>query len=86
MSPGIFKSEEPLDGHAVDVWALGPTLFALVVGGYPWERPAEDDPNFQTFSMNGEFNKQIVNEMQFDFSTELTDLLHKMFLVDPKQR
>jgi serine/threonine protein kinase len=86
MSPEIFNGEEPFDGHAVDVWALGPTLFALVTGCYPWQRPAEDDPCFQKFSIKGEFNEKTVSELQLDFSTELTNLLHRMFLIDPRQR
>ena len=47
MAPEIYmcrftnpRNYEPFDGYAIDVWALGPIMCALLSGGLvPWESP-----------------------------------------------
>ena len=50
MAPEIFESQ-PFDGHAIDKWALGPILFALLSNiVLPWEKPwRRMNTNFDIF-------------------------------------
>ena len=58
MAPEIYECTfrsraqyKPFDGHAIDVWALGPIIFALLSGGIvPWENPhSRVNQSFDTF-------------------------------------
>jgi 5'-AMP-activated protein kinase catalytic alpha subunit len=83
MSPEIWESVEPFDGHAVDVWALGPILFMMVCGMPPWHTAAFFDENFRYFSA-GHFEQLAIE--RFEISAELSNLLQGMFWLNPEDR
>ena len=75
---------EPFDGFAVDVWALGPILFIMTFGTQPWDNARDTDRKFQFFS-NGHLAR-IVKRYELNASDELVDLLQGMFWRDPRRR
>ena len=77
-------ANEPFDGFAVDIWALGTILFMLAFGFPPWDRASEDDARFLQFS--GGHVAQILRSWNMDASDDLMDLLQGMFWRDPNQR
>lgn len=83
-SPEIVKNIEPFDGHAVDVWALGPILFMMVCGFPPWERASSTDERYVSFSA-GHF-AAIAEHWNLGLSSDLVDLLKRLFWANPKQR
>ena len=90
MSPEIKESKQPFDGHAVDLWALGPLLFIFVMGFPPWENASLDDEKFRCFSnggleqtLDGWYNARQIN---INLSSDLKSLLQSMFFGDPKRR
>ena len=59
MAPEIYECQftkpsnyKPFDAHSIDVWALGPIMFAMLSGGVvPWENPHINfNTNFTEFS------------------------------------
>ena len=50
MSPEIRWGEQYFDGHAVDVWALGPILYLMTTGFPPFEIADNSDERFQYFT------------------------------------
>lgn len=84
MSPEIYKNKDPYDGHAVDIWALGPILYRMIVGEFPFEIPNNADENFEFFS-EGHF-QQCAESSNLGLSKDLLDLLQKMFFVNPRDR
>lgn len=84
MSPEIRRSRTPFDAHAVDVWALGPLLFLMVTGFPPFEIADDRDERYQFFS-DGYF-EQIVRGWNLGLSSNLLDLLQRMFFKNPRIR
>mmetsp|Transcript_26463 Transcript_26463/g.39658 ORF Transcript_26463/g.39658 Transcript_26463/m.39658 type:complete len:463 (-) Transcript_26463:174-1562(-) len=84
MSPEIRRNRLPFDGHAVDVWALGPILFLMVAGFPPFEIADNADERFYYLS-NGYF-AQTVRSWNIGLSADLIDLLQRMFFIDPRDR
>lgn len=83
MSPEIFE-EQPFDGHAVDVWALGPLLFILVTGQQPWAFPNSSNECFRYISQGG--LESLLDHWNVNLSPSLVNLLQNMFFVDPRHR
>ncbi len=84
MSPEVRTNRQPFDGHAVDVWALGPILFLMVAGFPPFEIADNADERFYYLS-NGYF-AQTVQGWNIGLSADLVDLLQRMFFRDPRDR
>ncbi len=84
MAPEI-ASREAFDGHAIDLWALGPILFMLICGSYPWDRPLLFFDQKYTLFSKGNFAQYAVG-CGLELSDELMDLLQGMFWSDPRQR
>ena len=90
MSPEIFDNFGPYDGHAVDVWALGPMLFLLIYGSYPWKKPFSYIDKEYTLFSDGHFYATAKDwereNPDMCISSDLKDLLQRMFFSDPKDR
>ena len=84
MSNEILESNRPFDGHAVDMWALGPMLFMMVSGSVPWDYASLTDQRFRHCS-EGNF-VSLAKEWNLGLSPDLIDLLQRMFFKDPKDR
>ncbi len=84
MSPEVAESRLPFDGHAIDMWALGPILFIMTCGFAPWDQPTSNDQRFRFFT-SGDC-AQLVRHWNLGLSDELTDLLQRMFMLDPGSR
>jgi len=84
ISPEILKSEEPFDGFAIDLWAVGVILFIMLVGLPPWEFAREEDPRYRMVSRGG--LERMLRSWSRDVSAAATDLLQKMLTEDPRQR
>lgn len=84
MSPEIRRNRSSFDGHAIDMWALGPVLFLMVAGFPPWEIADNSDERFYYFS-NGYF-AQTVASWNLGLSADLIDLLQRMFFINPTDR
>jgi serine/threonine protein kinase len=84
ISPEIRRNRAPFDGHAVDVWALGPLLFLMVCGFPPWETASSADERFEAFT-TGQF-AAIAQHWNLGLSPALVDLLQRMFRADPRRR
>ena len=83
MAPEICGGCENVDAHAVDIWALGPILYTMVVGSRPWEIPHKQDLHFNLLTSK-EHAQTFLNSLQL--SPELKDLLASMFTLNPKDR
>ncbi len=84
MSPEIYGNRSVFDGHAVDVWALGPILFSMVAGFHPFVVADSSDERFYHFS-NG-YLQQIVADWNLGLSADLLDLLQRMLWLEPDMR
>lgn len=84
MSPEIYKSHEPFDGYAVDLWAAGVVLFLMLTGFPPWERACLTDDRFKY--MTGGYLVQMLTEWKIPISPDAMDLLQRMLFLDPKDR
>lgn len=84
MSPEIL-SEEPFDGHAVDMWAVGVCLFMMLTGKPPWQRAAEHDDAFRNFS-GGNLVHILRDQYHLGLSEHAMDILQRMMLLDPRDR
>ncbi|KAK8794026.1 hypothetical protein WA171_003153 [Blastocystis sp. BT1] len=71
-------NDEPYNTFAADIWALGVTLFAMVVGRLPLF-----NPDYIAF-MDDLTEKEIV--IPTNLSPELQDLLHRFLEKDPTKR
>jgi len=70
MSPEIYK-KQPFDGHAVDIWGASTVLLFMLTG-----KRLRDPPLFD----------RAFEKVELGLSHEATDLLRKMFRLDPKDR
>mmetsp|Transcript_10423 Transcript_10423/g.15227 ORF Transcript_10423/g.15227 Transcript_10423/m.15227 type:complete len:259 (-) Transcript_10423:148-924(-) len=84
MSPEIYH-KEIFDGHAIDLWAIGPILYMLMRRRSLWDWPQSMEPKdpFEYFS-TGHFKD--VAQNRWNLSDDLIDLLHHMFLENPRDR
>ena len=84
MSPEIRGGKPYFDGHAVDVWALGPILFLMTTGFPPFEIADNSDERFQYFTSG--YLADVVRSWQLGLSADLLDLLQRMMWVNPENR
>jgi serine/threonine protein kinase len=70
MSPEIYR-KLPFDGHAIDVWAAGTVLLFMLTGKRLSNPPLID---------------RAFEGVELGLSHEATDLLRKMFRLEPKDR
>jgi len=83
MAPEVFD-QEPFDGRAVDMWAVGVCLFMMLTGQQPWDRPSQLDARFQHFT-NG-YLTPILTQWNMNLSADAIDLLQQMLFRDPHDR
>lgn len=83
-SPEVIRNRQPFDGHAVDMWAIGPMLFLLVNGFPPWEVARTNDDRYRAFS-SGQL-RAVVQHWGLNLSNDLVDLLQGLFWEDPLRR
>ena len=84
MAPEIHQNSGPFDGHAIDMWALGPILFMMVCGYPPWEEASDFDELFLHCS-RGNFGR-LASHWNLELSEDLIELLQGMFWLNPKDR
>jgi serine/threonine protein kinase len=84
MSPEIRSNRRTFDGHAVDVWALGPILFLMVAGYPPFDIASNTDERFYYFSRG--LLQQTVHNWDLGLSANLLDLLQRMMWLEPRDR
>ena len=89
MAPEVFNESNraPLDGHAIDIWALGPILYYMIDyrnQWFPWDQPCEKNAYFQLFSRGG--LKDAADSWRLTWSNNLKDLLQGMFWKNYKHR
>jgi len=51
MAPEIFADDLPFDGYAIDLWGAAISLFAMLVGNYPWELAVEGNDFYRPVAM-----------------------------------
>jgi len=83
MAPEIY-SEEPFDGHAVDMWSVGVCLYKMLTNTDPWNTAASHDRDFRHFS--GGYLIRILNYRGSGLSPDAKDLLQRMLFLDPTDR
>lgn len=70
MSPEVFRKLD-FDGHAIDIWAAGTVLLFMLTGKRLSNPPLID---------------RAFEGVELSLSYHATDLLRKMFRLDPKDR
>lgn len=78
MSPELCRGEGSVHGKAVDMWALGVTLYTFVVGKLPFY-----GKNFDEISQKVQNNAL---ELPSDLDEEWVELLSSLLNKDPKRR
>jgi len=84
MSPEIAQSNEPFDGFAIDLWAVGAMLFTMVAGFHPWSRPDRAEERF--LYLTGGYLERMLTEWGLGLSPAILDLLQKMLFYDARDR
>ena len=79
MAPEIFV--KPYDGDKIDIWSCGIILFVLLCGEIPWNKPLQEDKNFQYFFSNG-----AIFPPWNRFSPQVLDLLTRVLSIIPENR
>ncbi|KAI9105384.1 kinase-like domain-containing protein [Phlyctochytrium arcticum] len=85
MAPETLNATNDSDGYnpaANDVWGLGIMLVNLLTGQNPWAQPSSSDALFDQLAVHG---PHVVGK-QFGFSRDVTQLLARIFDLDPVAR
>jgi len=83
MSPEIYRSRQPFDGGAVDIWTAGTILFCMVTGNRSYQRPHETDPQFYWMTHGLE---RLLLDWGVQLSVECIHLMKHMLQIDPRLR
>jgi len=83
MAPEVYN-EEPFDGYAADMWAVGVCLYAMLTGGTSWEIPDKDDSYYHYIS-SGNLTK-LIRQWRIPLSENAVDLLQQMLRKNPHDR
>merc|ERR1719330_1131326 len=84
MAPEVFV-QQPFDGYAADMWAVGVCLYMMLTGKPPWQRPSRLDRIFWHITTGN--LAQIMNLHQnLNLSPRAIDLLQRMLSFDPRDR
>ena len=80
MAPEVLGGKQKGAPTAVDIWACGVMLYAMVCGSLPFSDPTGK----KTFDniINGQFSFP----PELELSKEVKDLISKILTVDPKER
>jgi serine/threonine protein kinase len=83
LAPEMLENK-PFDGHAIDLWAAGITLFIMLVGVAPFSMAQLSDKRFATISRGG--LQSFLESLDVRLSPEAVDLLQGMFRENPQER
>ena len=83
LAPEMLENK-PFDGHACDLWAVGITLFIILVGVAPFSMAQCSDKRFEMISRGG--LKDFLESLGVRLSVEAVDLLQQMFRENPQER
>jgi len=78
-APEVMANSDPYMGLPVDMWSCGVILYIMVGGAFPFVEATVACELFQSLK-DGKF------AFPKQFSSELVDLLLRMFTIDPKDR
>lgn len=83
MSPEVYESREPFDGHAIDVWTCGTILFCMLTGNRSYARAHRSDPQFYWMTQG---LRQLLSDWDVRLTEAAISLLQGMLQVDPQNR
>ena len=83
MSPEVYRSHEPFDGTAVDIWTAGTILFCMVTGNRSYQRPHDSDPQYYWMTKG---LRRLVQDWNVQLSEECLHLLENMIQIDQRLR
>eukprot|EP00487_Bulimina_marginata_P009081 TRINITY_DN3407_c0_g1_i1.p1 TRINITY_DN3407_c0_g1~~TRINITY_DN3407_c0_g1_i1.p1 ORF type:complete len:219 (-),score=13.24 TRINITY_DN3407_c0_g1_i1:442-1098(-) len=84
-SPEIYQRKQNFNAKAADTWSLGVSLFAMLMGSMPFNKPSSSDPTFQ-WIMNGHL-LQLINQWKkaHYVNAQTVDLLSRIFVKEEKR-
>ncbi|EMS59494.1 Serine/threonine-protein kinase SAPK10 [Triticum urartu] len=81
IAPEVFQQRE-YGGKIADVWSCGVTLYAMLVGAYPFQCPDDEPINFRKIIQRIQsVEYSVPNDLHL--SAECRDLISKIFVADP---
>ncbi|CBN75151.1 stress kinase [Ectocarpus siliculosus] len=84
VAPEVFY-DQAFDGHAIDTWSVGTTLFMALLGVQPWEEVG--DFKFQAIAEGKNLDVVLQGwKLRDAISDEAVDLLQAMLTADPEER
>lgn len=94
-APELLPHGNYVDPTKVDVWALGATLFSVLVGRFPLIEPGEAVPRIKEGAARAEFERELSRRASEEWDkrvdvmlvpVELRDVLRVMLVRDPGER
>ena len=79
MSPELINKRYPCDPFKADIWALGITYYALIVGDVPWKTE-------NRMEMDVAISVGMVNFTHKDITFDMVKILKKMIDINPSKR
>ncbi|KAI4969298.1 hypothetical protein ZWY2020_000212 [Hordeum vulgare] len=84
IPPEVFQ-QRVYDGKIADVWSCGVTLYAMLVGSYPFQCPDDEPRNFRKTIQRIQSVEYSVPD-DLNVSAECRHLISKIFIADPAAR